>query len=247
MARTEREMPFLEHLEELRRRLIVSLLSILVLSIAGYFFSEQMLAFLTRPLDEVYFMGVTEAFAVKIKVALLFGLFAALPVIFYQMWMFVAPGLYPRESRLVVPVVSAMFVFFLGGAAFCFFVVLPIGIEFLLGFGGEELKPMIMIGKYISFVGWMTVAFGAVFELPVVTFVLGRVGVVDAKMLRHGRRYAIVGILIVAAIATPSPDVFSQLLLAGPLYLLYEISIALVAVSGKKRGIEGAQAVSNGD
>jgi len=239
------EMPFLDHLEELRRRIIFSLSAVLILSIAGYFVSDHVLRFLTRPIDEVYFMAVTEAFAVRIKIALLLGLFSGLPVIFYQVWKFVAPGLYPRESAMVFPVVGALYVMFLIGAAFCFYVVLPIGMQFLLSFGSEELKPLIGVGKYVSFVGWMTVAFGAVFELPVVTFILGRLGVVDAPALRRGRRYAIVGILIVAAVATPSPDVFSQLLLAGPLYLLYELSIALVAVSGRKRGIEASDPVSN--
>ena len=237
-------MPFLDPLEELRRRLIISLASILIMSIAGYFVADVVIKFVTRPLEAVYFTGVTEAFAVRIKVSLLVGLFTALPVVIYQVWKFVAPGLYPRESSMVFPVVIGMYVFFLAGASFCFFIVLPVGVKFLLGFGTEELKPLITIGHYVSFVGWMTVAFGAVFELPVVTFVLGRMGVVSARDLRRGRRYAVVGILIVAAIATPSPDMFSQLLLAGPLYILYELSIALVAVSGRKRGIEEVESVS---
>jgi len=246
MATDPREMPFLDHLEELRRRLITCFLAILIFSIAGYFFADGILEFLTRPVDEVYFMGITEAFAVKIKVALLFGLFLSVPLIFFQLWRFVAPGLYAREIRMVLPVVAGMSFFFLGGALFCFYAVLPLGIKFLLGFGTAKMKPLLSVEKYISFVGWMTVAFGAVFQLPVVTFILGRLGLVDAAMLRHGRRYAVVGILIVAAVATPSPDVFSQLLLAGPLYSLYELSIILVAVSGKKKGIATPGAVSDG-
>lgn len=246
MPKDPREMPFLDHLEELRRRLIKSLLSVLLLSIVGYFFADGLLNLLTRPIDEVYFMGITEAFAVKIKIALLFGLFLSVPLIFYQLWRFVAPGLYSREIWMVLPIVGAMSFFFLGGAVFCFYVVLPLGIKFLLGFGTDKLKPLISVEKYISFVGWMTVAFGAVFQLPVVTFILGRLGLVDARALRRGRRYAIVGILVVAAVATPSPDVFSQLLLAGPLYSLYELSILLVAVFGKKRGIATSEVVSDG-
>jgi sec-independent protein translocase protein TatC len=238
-------MPFLEHLEELRRRLIISIASVLVISIGGYFLSDVIVEFLTRPIDKVYFMGVTEAFAVKIKVSLFFGLFASLPVIFYQAWRFVLPGLTRKEVVMVLPMTVAMTVFFFLGASFCFFVVLPVGITFLLGFGTESLEPMIAIGRYVSFVGWMTISFGLVFELPVVTFLLGRLGVVDAPMLRKGRRYAIVGILIVAAVATPSPDMFSQLMLAGPLYLLYELSVALVAISARKRGIEPPHVVSN--
>lgn len=238
-------MPFLDHLEELRRRLITCFASILILSIAGYFVSDYILNFITRPVDEVYFMGVTEAFAVKIKISLFFGLFLSVPVIFWQMWQFIAPGLYQKEVMILVPVVAAMTFFFLAGAAFCFYIVMPVGIKFLLGFGTEKLKPLISIGKYVSFVGWMVAAFGAVFELPVVTFVLGKMGLVDARMLRKGRRYAVVGILLVAGIATPSPDVFSQLMLGVPLYSLYELSILVVALTGKKRGIPAADAVSD--
>jgi sec-independent protein translocase protein TatC len=239
-------MPFLDHLEELRLRLIKCILSVLLLSIAGYLVSDAVIEFITRPVEEVYFMGITEAFAVKIKVALLLGLFGSVPIIFFQIWRFVAPGLYAREIATVLPVVAAMSFFFLAGAAFCFYFVLPVGIKFLLGFGTPKLKPLISVGKYVSFVGWMTVAFGVLFQLPVVTFVLGRLGMVDAPALRRGRRYAMIGILIVAGIATPSPDAFSQLMLAGPLYLLYEISILLVAVAGKKRGIAAREAVSEG-
>jgi sec-independent protein translocase protein TatC len=147
---------------------------------------------------------------------------------------------------MIFPLILVMCLFFLLGAAFCFYVVLPLGIRFLLEFGTDELRPLISVGRYVSFVGWMVLAFGALFELPVVTFVLGRMGLVSARTLRRGRRYAIVGILIVAALVTPSPDVFSQLLLAVPLYLLYEISVALVAFTGTKRGIETDGAVSNG-
>lgn len=245
MARDPKEMPFLEHLEELRRRLIICFASILVISIGGYFVSEQILNFITRPVEEVYFMGVTEAFAVKIKISLFFGLFLSVPIIFWQIWQFVAPGLYQKEVAMLIPVVAAMSFFFLAGAAFCFYIVMPVGIEFLLGFGTEKLKPLISIGKYVSFVGWMIAAFGAVFELPVVTFVLGKMGVVDAPMLRKGRRYAIVGILIVAGVATPSPDIFSQMMLGVPLYSLYELSILVVALTGKKRGIQAAETVSD--
>ncbi|GAG75262.1 unnamed protein product, partial [marine sediment metagenome] len=128
-------MPFLEHLEELRRRLIISIASVLVLSIGGYFVSDFIIEFLTRPIDKVYFMGVTEAFAVKIKVSLFFGLFGSLPIIFYHAWRFVLPGLTSREVVMVLPMTVAMTVFFFVGASFCFYVVLPVGVAFLLGFG----------------------------------------------------------------------------------------------------------------
>jgi len=237
MSEPSGAMPFLDHLEELRSRLIVSLAAVLVLSVVGYLLSDPVIAFVTRPVGKVYFMGVAEAFAVKIKVALFFGLFTGSPVVFFQAWRFVAPGLTAKEVRWVLPVALALTIFFVAGAAFCFYLVLPVGVEFLMGFATDSLVPMISVSRYISFVGWMTIAFGLVFELPVVIFLLGRMGVVSAQDLRRHRRFAIVAILVVAAIATPSPDAFSQLLLAGPLYLLFELSVALVAITGRKKGI----------
>jgi sec-independent protein translocase protein TatC len=233
-----RQMSFLEHLEELRHRLIKSLASILVFSIGAYFISDHIIGVVTRPIDEVYFMAPTEAFAVRIKISLFVGLILALPVVLYQIWQFVVPGLYAHETRLVVPMVLLATLFFLVGALFCFFVVLPVGIKFLIGFGTEKLKPLIAVGRYVSFVAWMTLAFGVVFELPIVTFFLGRVGLIHSGMLRKGRRYALVAILVVAAAVTPSPDMFSQLMLAGPLYVLYEASIIVVRLTGtnEKRG-----------
>lgn len=234
MPRNTREMSFLEHLEELRWRLVKSVATVLAFSIAAYFFSDAILDLITKPLDvPVYFMAPTEAFAVRIKLSLLAGVVFALPVIFYQVWQFVVPGLYAREVRMVIPVVLLATLFFIAGAGFCFFLVIPKAMGFLMGFGTEKLKPMIAVGRYVSFVGWMTFAFGAVFELPIASFLLGRLGIVSSRMLRGGRRYAVIGILILAAIATPTPDAFSQLMLAGPLYVLYEVSIVVVRLTGR--------------
>jgi len=228
-------MGFLEHLEELRRRLITCLASVLVLSIIGYFFAEYMIDFLTRPVGEVYFMAPTEAFGVRIKISLFAGAIASIPVILYQSWQFVVPGLYEHEVKLVIPVVFFGTLFFLIGSSFCFLVVLPVGVKFLVGFGTENLKPLISVGKYLSFAAWMVLAFGIVFELPVVSFFLGKAGIITHRTLSKARRYAIVGILLLAGAITPSPDVFSQLMLAGPLYFLYEVSVILVRYTGRKR------------
>ncbi|MBI3871471.1 MAG: twin-arginine translocase subunit TatC [candidate division Zixibacteria bacterium] len=227
-------MSFLEHLEELRWRLIKSVAAVLILSIVAYIFSDQILEVITRPIDQVYFTGPTEAFAVRIKISVFTGLFLALPVIFYQAWQFVVPGLHAHESRMVIPVVLLATLFFMAGSGFCFFLVLPVGIKFLLGFGTDKLKPLIAIDRYVSFVTWMTLSFGLVFELPIISYFLGRVGIITSRMLSKARRVAIVVILIVAAALTPGPDVFSQMMLATPLYLLYEISIIVVRLTGRR-------------
>lgn len=232
MNNPPKEMSFLDHLEELRFRLIKALASILILSIGAYFISDQIIEILTRPIDEVFFMAPTEAFAVRIKISLFAGLILALPVVLYQIWQFVVPGLYSHEARLVIPMVLLATLFFLFGVAFCFYLVLPVGIKFLMGFGTEKMKPLIAVGRYISFVSWMMLSFGLVFELPIITFFLGRVGIIHSGLLRRWRRYAVISILVLAAAVTPSPDVFSQLMLAVPLYVLYEISIIVVRYTG---------------
>lgn len=236
MDKEENEMGFLDHLEELRGRIIKSLISIILFSILAYVFSEKLLEFITGPIPEVYFMAPTEAFSTRIKISLIAGIIISVPVIFYHVWKFIAPGLFQREIKMVVPFVLASTVFFLIGAVFCFFLVLPLSIKFLLGFGTEKLKPMIQIKDYVSFVSYLILAFGAVFELPVISYFLGKIGVITPQTLRKGRRYAITAILVLAAVITP-PDVFSQMMLAGPLYFLYEVSIFVVKITGKKKDV----------
>jgi sec-independent protein translocase protein TatC len=231
----EKEMSFLDHVEELRRRIINSLIAILIFSIVAYFFSERIIDFLAKPVSQVYFMSPTEAFSIRIKLSIILGIFAASPVIFYQLWKFVVPGLIDKERKIILPAVLFSTFFFLVGASFCFFLVLPTGIKILLGFGTEKLTPLLRIGDYISFIAYMTLAFGAVFELPVISYFLGKLGIISSRTLAKGRRFAIVAILILAAALTPGPDVFSQLMLAVPLYTLYEASIFVLKVTQKKK------------
>ncbi len=237
MAENQDKMGFLEHLEELRGRIIKSLFSIILFSIAAYFFSERLIDFISKPIPELYFMSPTEAFAIRIKLSLIAGIILSVPLIFYHLWQFVVPGLFEREIKLVVPVVLASTIFFLIGATFCFLLVLPLSIKFLLGFGTEKLKPMIKIGDYVSFVSYLILAFGAVFELPVIAYFLGKLGIITPETLKRGRRYAIVGMLVMSAFITP-PDMFSQLMLTGPLYFLYEVSIVVVRIVQKKKSEE---------
>ncbi|MBD3218330.1 MAG: twin-arginine translocase subunit TatC [candidate division Zixibacteria bacterium] len=232
------DMPFLDHLEELRLRLIKSVSAVLVFGIAAFVFSEQIMNFLSKPVEKVYFMAPTEAFMVQIKISLLVGVLIAAPILIYQLWMFILPGLYEKEVKLVFPIVLASSVFFYGGGAFCLFYVIPIAMRFLMQFGGENLDPLISVSEYFVFVTRMVLAFAIVFELPVVSFFLGRVGLLTSKMLGKGRRYAAIIILLMSAILTP-PDIFSQVALGVPLYLLYELSILIVYLTGRREPKRG--------
>lgn len=232
----EKEMSFLDHLEELRRRILRSIIAIVICAIGAYFISAWLVDVVTKPLLDVgvYFKAPAEAFLTHIKISLFAGAILAVPVILYNVWMFVGPGLLKSEVRIVIPIVISSTLFFLLGGSFCFFFVIPLAVTFLLGFATDTMQPMIMIGDYISFVGALVLAFGIVFELPVASFILGRMGVINSKLLGKGRRYAVIGILVLAAFLTP-PDLISQMLLAGPLYLLYELSILIVWMTEKKQ------------
>lgn len=228
-------MPFLEHLEELRWRLLKSMFAVIVLAMAAFYFAEEIVEFIRIPLGEVklYNIAVTGTFYAYLKVSLITGVLAALPVIFYQMWMFIAPGLYNREKKFILPMVLISTVLFAIGAGFCYFLVLPMSFQFLIGFSGDVIVNTITIGSYISFVGLMMLAFGFGFQMPIIAYFLAKIGLLKPGFLVKGRRYSIVIILIVGAILTP-PDVFTQVLMAIPLYFLYEISIIVVKLTYKK-------------
>jgi sec-independent protein translocase protein TatC len=230
---SDARMPLTAHLEELRARLIRALLAVAVAFVLCYAFAEPIFAFVVRPLEEVsppnarlIGTGVTEAFFTKLKVSFIAALFLSSPVVFFQGWRFVAPGLYDSEKRLAVPFAVVASLFFVLGGAFCYAMVLPVGFRFLLSeFATVHADPHIRLAEYLPFATRMLLAFGLTFELPVVTFFLARLGVVTHRTLLRASRYAIVVIFIVAAALTPGPDVASQLLMAAPLLLLYAISI----------------------
>lgn len=228
-------MPFLIHLEELRWRLLKSVISIVVGAAVAFIFRDALFDFLILPLGdtELHFIEVTGSFYAYMKVALITGLLAALPFVFYQFWSFIAPGLYQTEKAAVLPLVLVSTILFLTGATFCYLTVLPTALWFLIHFS-EVLVPVITVNSYISFSGMLLMAFGAGFELPVVSYFLGRLGIINATMMCKVRRYAFVAILIAGAVITP-PDVLTQVMLAGPVYALYEISIIIVRITGKKR------------
>ena len=233
---TGESMPFLLHLEELRWRLFKSLISIVVLSMAAFYFAEHLILFIKTPFGDtqLYNIQVTGTFYAYLKVSLFAGVMASLPIIFYQLWSFISPGLYKEEKTWILPLVGISTILFIVGAGFCFVVVLPISFKFLMGFAGELIENTITIGSYIDFVGLLMMAFGFGFQMPIIAYFLGKLGLVSSSGMSKGRRYALPVLLIVGAIITP-PDVFTQVLLAAPLYLLYEISIIVVKLTGRRR------------
>jgi len=224
----EKVMPFLDHLEELRRRLLISIASVFIFSLGCYFFSRQIMAILLRPFprnEKLIFLSPTEGFMIYIKISIFAGLILSLPVLFYQLWKFVRPGLYQKERAYSIRIVFFSTFFFLIGALFCYFIVIPYGLNFLLSFAGDQIVPTIQIKEYLKFVTLLIFVFGIVFELPLLSFFLTKLGLVTPQFLRTKRRYGIVAIFIAAAVLTPTTDIVSQLLLAIPLMILYEISI----------------------
>jgi sec-independent protein translocase protein TatC len=224
---------FVSHLIELRDRLLRSIIAVVVVLVCLFPFAKDIYALLAAPLVKVLPAGatmiatdVTGTFLVPLKVTLMAAFLLALPYVLWQMWAFVAPGLYQHEKKLAVPVILSSFVFFLIGMAFAYFVVFPVAFGFFAGYAPAGVQMMTDIDKYLSFVLTMFIAFGVTFETPIVVIVLVRMGVVTLQQLKSIRSYVIVGAFVVGAIFTP-PDVISQLLLAVPLCLLYELGILL--------------------
>ena len=236
----QEKIPFTEHLEELRKRLIVCFIAVGVGFVLSYGFKEKLFQILTRPLirvmqtgDKLIFTGLPEAFFTYLKVAFLSGIILAAPVIFYEFWMFVAPGLYDKEKRLMVPIVVLSTVFFVGGSFFGYFIVFPYGFKFFLGFASEIIRPLPSMREYLGFASKLLLAFGVVFELPLIITFLARLGIVSVSFLKKNRKYALLLFFVGAAILTP-PDIVTQIMMALPLILLYEISIIGARIFGNK-------------
>ncbi len=235
------EMTFTEHLNELRVRLMRCIIAALVGFLACYAFAEQLFMMLMQPLitllepsgGSLIYTGLPEAFFTHMKVAAIAGLFVASPYIFYQLWMFIAPGLYEGERKYMIPIAFCSALCFVTGALFGYYVVFPYGFQFFLGYASDVIKPMPSVKEYFSFSTSMLFAFGFIFELPLFMFFLSVLGIVTHKTLRKYRKFAILGNFVVAAILTP-PDVVSQCLMAAPLCILYEIGIWVAYMFGKK-------------
>ncbi len=235
-------MGLLDHLNELRWRLVRCFVAALVGFCLCWAVVEPLFDILTLPLNNALgavgahaqYTSMPEPFFTRMLVAFVAGLFISSPFIFYQIWAFIAPGLYDEEKRFIIPVAVISAVFFIGGGLFCYFIVFPYAFNFFIGFSTQSIQITPRISDYLDFILKLLLAFGLIFEMPLFSFFLSRMGVLTADMMRRGRRYAIVGIFIVAAILTP-PDVVSQLLMACPMLVLYECSILVAALCGKKK------------
>jgi sec-independent protein translocase protein TatC len=242
MARTNPDsMSFLEHLDELRSRLIHCLIALVVGFIVCWGFRDPIFHFLTQPLRQAFpdikfiYTSPSEALLLKMKMAFFVGIFLALPYMLYQIWAFVAPGLYPHEKAYAVPFIMAGTVFFFAGASFGHFYLFPITFGFLGEFGGPEMQFLPKVGEYYTFYSWFLLGLGAVFQLPVVIFVLSRIGLVTPKFLLKNFKWAVLAAFIIAAIITPTPDVVTQSLLALPMLGLYLLGVAVSWLFGKPR------------
>ncbi len=235
----EEPLTLLGHLNEMRHRLTRVLIVIMLGFVACYGFSEAVYAFLSEPLvktmpegSKLMFTAPQGAFFVYLKVGLVTSLFLTSPFTFYQIWAFIAPGLYKEEKQAVMPLAFFSAFFFIAGASFCYTFVFPIAFQFFMGFATETIVPMISIEEYLSFALKLLIAFGLVFEMPLFAYFLAKLGLLTPEFMRRNRKFAILLIFVVAAILTP-PDVFSQVLMAIPMLVLYEVSV-YVAVAARK-------------
>lgn len=241
------KQPFMSHLEELRKRLIRSFIAVGVAFCGAFYFAEDLFKILMRPLTKelpegqtLIFTGLTEMFFTYLKTALVAGILVASPVIFYQAWKFIAPGLYQNEKRYVIPFVVSSSILFTGGALFGYFIVFPYGFQFFLGFETEIIRAMPSVKEYFSLASKLLLAFGLVFELPVLMFFMSKMGLVTVPFLKKNRKYAILLSFIAAAILTP-PDPTTQCMMAVPIIFLYELGIFVARFARPAKKEEGAE------
>lgn len=244
-SEAEKPMTLMDHLGELRTRLTRILIGAFVGFLLCYGAAEQLFLWLAQPLASVMpqdtrliYTSIPEGFFVYLKVAFVAGMFLASPYIFYQVWAFVAPGLYKEERRQMLPLSLCSAVFFISGASFCYYVVFPYAFTFFMSYSTGMIVAMPSINEYLGFSLKMLIAFGLIFEMPLFAFFLARMGVITAAWMRKVRRYAVLVVFVVAAVLTP-PDVFSQMLMAIPMILLYEVSILVAATVGRKEKTAG--------
>ena len=245
MSTNEKSMSFIAHLEELRWRLIKSILSILLGGLVTFFFIDEILQLLLQPLENIesankanlQVLSVQGMFVIKWTIALLGGIIFSVPVITYHTWSFISPGLYANEKGFVVPLVIFSFTSFSGGILFSYFILIPYCLNFFASLSGDLVLNNFSINHYFSFVTWMLLGSGIVFQLPVISFLLSTIGLLTPPFMRHYRRHSIIAIFIISSFITP-PDPVSMLVMASPLIVLYEISIGIswFVNQGKEKG-----------
>jgi sec-independent protein translocase protein TatC len=237
------QMTFLEHLEDLRKRIFYSFIAIIIAVIPSWFFSKDIFEILKRPValylpegTKLAYTTLPSPFWLYMKVSFLTAIFVTAPFIFYQLWMFIAPGLYKKEKKHVVPFVIFTTLFFTAGALFAYFIVFPFACRFFLNMG-KDFDPVITVDKYFSLVLRIILGIALVFELPTLVFFLSQMGIITAKFMMKYFKYAVLVVFIIAAIITPTPDMFVQSLVAVPMLALYGFSIliALLVGKGKKK------------
>jgi len=231
-------MPLLKHLEELRKVIIVSLIAIGIASVAAFYFVNQILAIIMKPLTQQglkpVVLTMTEGIFTKFQIALIAGIVLASPVLLWQIWRFIVPALYPHERRYVIRLVPISILLFAGGVVFAYYTVFPLAVFVLLKLAGE-FNPMLTIGKYLSFTLAFLIPFGLIFEFPLVIYFLTKIGVITPQWLVKNRKYSIVATFVIAAILTPGPDPLSQSIMAAPMLVLYEAGIIVSKLVYRKK------------
>lgn len=225
---TDDKMSLVDHLQELRKRLITVIVAVVVGSSVCYFYAAELVHFITAPAGKLYYMNPSEAFFSYLTVSLFTGFLLVLPIVLYQAWAFVVPALSNKERTASFILVPSSVLLFFAGLAFSYFLVLPAGIKFFMGFATEDLQPMFSLGQYLSFVISFLLPFGFIFELPLVILVLAKVGLIGSKFLKDKRKHVLVLAFVVGAIIAPSPDIVSQTMVAVPIIVMYEVSFLLV-------------------
>lgn len=227
-------MSLQEHLTELRKRLIISFASVILMACLAYYFSEDILALIIKPAGKLYYMRPTEAFFTYMKISLYAGLLASSPIIIYQIWAFIMPALTKGEKKISNFLVPVAIMLFWIGIIFSYYLVLPAAIKFFIGFATDELQPLFSIGQYLDFVVAFVLPFGLLFELPLIIMILANFNIVSSTMLRHNRKYFILLAFIIGAVVSPTPDMFSQTMMAMPMIILYEISYYIIRYTMNK-------------
>jgi len=233
----EKTLSFIDHLEELRKRILYSIACVGIFSVIGFFFSKRALNIIIAQaqIESAYFFSPMEAFVSQIKVAIFLGIFVSFPFILYQTWAFIGPGLTKKERSVSISYIGLGIVFFLIGNSFGYYILIPFGLRFLLSFGTEYLQPLMNISRYLGFISWCLLGSGFLFQLPLLLFFLIKLEIIEIDTVTQHRAEAIVAILILCAIITPTGDFFTLLLISVPLLLLFELSILAARISQRGR------------